>query len=91
MNINVNINLNNNDFIQTSFKSSLDSEGIEEDEKNEYEQYEMDLKEKNKIIITPIITSTNDNYNQTKSIDNSKNSDDNNDIREIYDLDVNSE
>ncbi len=51
----------------------------------------MDLNEKNKIIITPIITNTNDNYNQTKSIDNSKNSDDNNDIREIYDLDVNSE
>ena len=84
MNINVNINLNNNNYIQESFNSSLDSEEIEEDEKNEYEQYEMDLNEKNKIIITPIITNTNDNYNQTKSIDNSKNSDDNNnDIGEI--------
>ncbi len=60
MNINVNINLNNNNnnFIQESFNSSLDSGNY--DENNEInEQYEMDLNDNNKIIITPIITTEN--------------------------------
>ena len=58
MNINVNINLNNNNFIQETFNSSLDSNNIdEENEKNE--QYEMDLNDDNKIIITPITTNEN--------------------------------
>ena len=73
MNINVNINLNNNNnFIEGSFNSSLDSsETDEENEKNE--QYEMDINDKNKIIITPIITT--DNYNHQNNINNSLTSD----------------
>ena len=73
-------------FIQTSFKSSLDSEEVGEDGKNEYEQYEMDLNKKNKIIITPIIT--NDNYEQTNFINNSIKSD-NKKNNESYILDIN--
>ena len=58
MNINVNINVNNNNYIQRSFNSSLDSDIMDEDkEKNEL--YEMDLNENNKIIITPMITTEN--------------------------------
>ena len=61
MNINVNINLNNNNL--ESFNSSLDSK--EEDDNEEIEkngQYEMDLNENNKIIITQI--TTNENFNR---------------------------
>ena len=60
MNINVNINLNNNNnnFIQESFNSSLDSGNYDEN-KEINEQYEMDLNDNNKIIITPIITTEN--------------------------------
>jgi uncharacterized protein (DUF2344 family) len=65
MNINVNINLNNNKYLEESFNSSLDSH--DNNEKNT--QYEMDLNENNKIIITPIIT------NESKNESNSNNSD----------------
>ena len=58
MNINVNINVNNNNYIQESFNSSLDSVNTDVD-KEKNEQYEMDLNENNKIIITPIITNEN--------------------------------
>ena len=70
MNINVNINLNNNNnnYIDGSFNSSTSSNGTNE-EKNKNEQYEMDINDKNKIIITPIITS--DNYKHQNSINNS--------------------
>ena len=71
-------------FIQTSFKSSLDSEEVGEDGKNEYEKYEMDLNEKNKIIITPIITS--DNYEQTNFINNNIKSDNKNNDSNILDI-----
>ena len=78
MNINVNINLNNkNNGYQESFNSSLDSKNIEEnDETSEHEQYEMDLNNNNKIIITPIITTENKNKLNTKN--NSINSESNN-------------
>ena len=65
MNINVNINLNNNKYLEESFNSSLDSH--DDNEKNT--QYEMDLNDNNKIIITPIIT------NESKNESNSNNSD----------------
>ena len=65
MNINVNINLNNNKYLEESFNSSLDSH--DNNEKNT--QYEMDLNQNNKIIITPIIT------NESKNESNSNNSD----------------
>ena len=71
-------------FIQTSFKSSLDREEVGEDGKNEYEKYEMDLNEKNKIIITPIIT--NDNYEQTNFINNNIKSDNKNNDSNILDI-----
>lgn len=57
MNINVNININNNNYIQ---KFYLDRN--KRDKNNEEnEQYEMELNEKNKIIMTPIITYENKN------------------------------
>ena len=69
MNINVNINLNNkNNIYQESFNSSLDSKNMEENkDQNEHEQYEMDLNNNNKIIITPIITTENKNKLNTKN------------------------
>ena len=78
MNINVNINLNNkNNGYQESFNSSLDSKNIEaNDATSEHEQYEMDLNNNNKIIITPIITTENKNKLNTKN--NSINSESNN-------------
>ena len=54
MNINVHININNNNYIH---KFYLDKNTTKE----EKEQYEMELNEKNKIIITPIITYENKN------------------------------
>lgn len=56
--ININLNNNNNNFIQESFNSSLDSGNYDEN-KEINEQYEMDLNDNNKIIITPIITTEN--------------------------------
>ena len=58
MNINVNINLNNNNFMQETFNSSLDS-NITDEENEKNEQYEMNLNDNNKIIITPITTNEN--------------------------------
>lgn len=76
MNINVNINLNNkNNGFQESFNSSLDSKNIEENNEQN-EQYEMDLNNNNKIIITPIITTENKNKLNTNN--NSINSESNN-------------
>ena len=50
--------MNNINFIQETFNSSLDSNIMdEENEKNE--QYEMNLNDNNKIIITPITTNEN--------------------------------
>ena len=75
MNINVNINLNNNNLIKESFNSPLDSNNM--DEKNEKkEQYEMDLNDNNKIIITPIITNENINtINNQEKTESNKNDD----------------
>ena len=77
MNINVNINLNNNNnnFIQESFNSSLDSGNYDEN-KEINEQYEMDLNDNNKIIITPIITT--ENFDRMDSRNNSIKSESNN-------------
>ena len=86
MNINVNINLNNkNQDYQESFNSSLDSNDKEEgNEQNE--QYEMDLNNNNKIIITPIITT--ENKNKLNSKNNSINSESNeNDDSFVLDFD----
>ena len=66
MNINVNINLNNNKYLQESFNSSLDSH--DDNEKNT--QYEMDLNDNNKIIITPIITNESKNESNSNNTDN---------------------
>ena len=89
MNINVNINLNNNNnnnnYIEESFNSSLDSNETEE-EKNKNKQYEMNLNDKNKIIITPIITSDNYNNNNSITSDSDIDSIDNNDS---FILDIN--
>jgi len=71
LNINVNINLNNNYFEQSlsSFKSSLYSE----EENDEYiiknKIYELDLNDKNKLTISPIITNENENINNDKELD----------------------
>jgi hypothetical protein len=67
MNINVNINLNNNKYIQESFNSSGDSND-NNNEKNE--QYEMNLNDNNKIIITPITTNENQNELTSNNSDN---------------------
>ena len=67
MNINVNINLNNNKYIQESFNSSGDSND-DNNEKNE--QYEMNLNDNNKIIITPITTNENQNELTSNNSDN---------------------
>lgn len=77
MNINVNINLNNNNnnFIHESFNSSLDSGNFDEN-KEKNEQYEMDLNDNNKIIITPITTT--ENINRMNSRNNSIKSESNN-------------
>jgi len=73
MNINVNINLNNNNFRKESFNSSSESNN-EDNEKNE--QYEMDLNENNKIIISPITTYENANtINNNIKTESSKNGD----------------
>ena len=73
MNINVNINLNNNNFRKESFNSSSESNN-EDNEKNE--QYEMDLNENNKIIISPITTYENANtINNNIKTESSKNDD----------------
>ena len=73
MNINVNVNLNNNNFRKESFNSSSESNN-EDNEKNE--QYEMDLNENNKIIITPITTYENANtINNNIKTESSKNGD----------------
>lgn len=61
MNINVNINLNNNKDIQESFNSSLDSDNCEDKNK----KYEVDLNDNNKIIITPITTTGNNDKIKT--------------------------
>jgi hypothetical protein len=75
MNINVNINLNNNNFIKESFNSSLDSNNMDE-ENEKKEQYEMDLNDNNKIIITPIITNENINtINNQEKTESNKNDD----------------
>ena len=63
MNINVNINLNNNKDIQESFNSSLDSDNCEDKNK----KYEVDLNDNNKIIITPITTTGNNDKIKTGS------------------------
>ena len=89
MNINVNINLNNNNnnnYIEGSFNSSLDSNETEE-EKAKNEQYEMNLNDKNKIIITPIITS--DNYNHQNSNNSISSETDSNDDDDSFVLDIN--
>ena len=86
MNINVNINLNNNNFIQNCFTSSSDSIHIDENnEKNK--QYEMDLNDNNKIIITPIIS--NENIIELNNKNNSVNIDSSSDNYESFILDVN--
>lgn len=70
MNINVNINLNNNNnYIQDSFNSSLDS-NYNDDNNEKNGQYELDLNDNNKIIITPIITNENDNEINSKNSSN---------------------
>ena len=75
MNINVNINLNNkNNAFQESFNSSLDSNNNEHNNEQN-EQYEMELNNNNKIIITPIITNENKNKNTNNSIDSESNND----------------
>ena len=75
MNINVNINLNNkNNAFQESFNSSLDSNNNEHNNEQN-EQYEMELNNNNKIIITPIITTENKNKNTNNSIDSESNND----------------
>ena len=69
MNINVNINLNNNNnnnkYIQESFNSSLDSDNNEEKNK----KYEVDLNNKNKIIITPMTSTENNDRNGSEKSD----------------------
>ena len=86
MNINVNINLNNNNFIQNCFTSSSDSIHIDENnEKNK--QYEMDLNDNNKIIITPIIS--NENIIELNNKNNSVNIDSSSDNYDSFILDVN--
>ena len=58
--------MNNINFIQETFNSSLDSNIMdEENEKNE--QYEMNLNDNNKIIITPITTNENINTVNNKN------------------------
>ena len=86
MNINVNINLNNNNFIQNCFTSSSDSIHIDENnEKNK--QYEMDLNDNNKIIITPIIS--NEKIIELNNKNNSVNIDSSSDNYDSFILDVN--
>lgn len=71
MNINVNINLNNNYFDKSlsSFKSSLYTE--EENDENIVDKkvYEMDINNKNKLKISPIVTQENENANNDKELD----------------------
>ena len=79
MNINVNININNNNYIQNI--------NLDKNKMNEIEQYEMELNEKQKIIITPIITYENKNTlnqeNSNLNIDSNINDNDFNlDIKE---------
>ena len=75
MNINVNINLNNNYFDQSlsSFKSSLYSE--EENDENIVKSKinEMDINDKNKLTVSPIVTNENENVNNDKELDAANN------------------
>ena len=72
MNINVNININNNNYY-------LDKNKLDENNE-ESEAYEFELNEKNKIIITPIVSCENKNkyiQGNTSLITGSNKKDDN--------------
>ena len=89
MNINVNINLNNNNSIYNNYNSSLDSGNFNRLNEN-IEQYEMDLNDNNKIIITPITTiDNNDNKNNINNNDSLNKESNKND--ESFILSINSE
>ena len=89
MNINVNINLNNNNSIYNNYNSSLDSGNFNRLNEN-IEQYEMDLNDNTKIIITPITTIDNNdnknNINNNESLNKESNKND-----ESFILSINSE